>query len=175
MRPAPTDDPEIWLPVRGCEKYFEVSNHGQARRIRTANGKAVCRIIKPRRNLDGYFCVDLVIRKRIYTRSVARLVLFAFHGVPDFEGATASHLYPDKANNRWDNLLWETQEKNNARMKLFPNPFGRASLRIPDEHVREIRKRWKAGESIVSLADEYKAHPKYVLYIARGNARRKVV
>ena len=46
---------------------------------------------------------------------VNRIVCAAFHGPPPSPKHEASHLDDDPANNRADNLAWETREENQAR------------------------------------------------------------
>ena len=181
MRPAPTDDPELWIPCFGnYRNRYEISNHGRVRLSRRNPDGTPRDPIKPCESRTGYLFVTLGHKCRygkiVYRRrSIARLVLLSFHGVPRFARAEASHIIPDKHNNRWDNLLWETRQENHARMMRWGNSFGRPTHYVPDEHVREIRQRAQNGESHLVLARQLKLSAANAHGIIKGKCRKKVV
>lgn len=97
-----------WKPVVGFENYYEVSNLGDVRSLRSG------RLRKPVKNSqNGYLTMVLCgkdIKKTVY---VHRLVAEAFvenpHGL-DF----INHKDENKLNNRADNLEWCTKAYNNT-------------------------------------------------------------
>ena len=52
------------------------------------------------------------------TVQVHRLVCWAFHGAPNFDGSQVNHKDGDKTNNAIDNLEWCNQLENNQHARL---------------------------------------------------------
>jgi hypothetical protein len=79
---------------------------------RTPGKRGPWRRLTMHRNRKGYLLVNLDRGGRNHTRTVHRLILTAFVG-PRPDGMEACH-YPDpnKANNRLDNLRWDTHGEN---------------------------------------------------------------
>lgn len=112
------DTIERWLPVVGYEGLYEVSNMGRVRGVdrlevtkagytRQRRGKV--RSLK--QNRDGYMVVMLSREGKRRTVKVHRLVLEAFVG-PCPEGHEACHYNDDPADNRLQNLRWDTRSEN---------------------------------------------------------------
>ncbi len=104
---AKTLDIENWKPIAGYEGLYEVSDMGNVRSIRRNLIKS------PAANDRGYFHVGLhsgAKQQRLY---VHRLVLEAFVG-PCPAGMEGCHNDGDRANNRLDNLRWDTSKNNHA-------------------------------------------------------------
>jgi hypothetical protein len=97
----PTD--EIWRPSVRFPRY-EASCLGRIRNTKTGH------TLSPWRMRNGYLQVN-VRRKAVTVHSI---VLDAFWG-PRPEGRQASHLNGDRADNRAENLRWETPTENNRR------------------------------------------------------------
>lgn len=96
---------EIWKPVFGFEKRFEISNYG---RIRSINGRCKgVKILKPNiGKKEGYFITNL--RMTPYNRHVRihTLVAEAFLVKPIGIRMTVNHKDGNKLNNHIDNLEW---------------------------------------------------------------------
>ena len=103
---------ELWKPVVGFEKFYEVSSLGRVRRIAPDQGTRPGYILRPtRRRRDGYKVVSLHTgtnkRKKA---TVHRLVAAAFYGPhPDL---LVRHLDGDPANNDLSNLRFGTPFEN---------------------------------------------------------------
>ena len=96
---------EIWKPVVGYEKWYEVSNKGRVRRI---GGK----ILKQRPNQHGYPLTTICTDGKVRTIAVHRMVAMAF--VPNPRGVKCvNHIDENKANNNAENLEWVTHKENN--------------------------------------------------------------
>ena len=111
--------PESWLAVAGFDGAYEVSNHGRVRsldrvilerggRYRAIRGRELGQF--PKR--DGHMKVELSVDGSQYTRSVHRLVAIAFLGDQSGEGLIVCHNDGDPANNRLENLRWDTIASN---------------------------------------------------------------
>ncbi|MFE7624277.1 HNH endonuclease [Streptomyces sp. NPDC057509] len=89
--------------------------------------------------------------------AVHRLVLEAFRG-PAPEGTEGAHMDGNKLNNRVDNLAWVTA-KVNAQHREQHGTTARGerfwSARLTSDKVRELRRRYAAGESAQSMAVEF--------------------
>ena len=119
---------EEWRPVDGHEGLYEVSNMGNMKSLnykRTGKEK----ILKLRKNRDGYLVVSLCKEGAMKSYYVHRIVATAFLENP--EGYTEiNHIDQDKTNNKVDNLEWCSRSYNcnygtrNKRMaeKLTNNP-----------------------------------------------------
>lgn len=137
---------ERWLPIRGYEGLYEVSDMGRVRSLKrnTTNGK----VLKACKGHGGYVKVTLSKCNARKTFMVHRLVALAF--IPIVEGKTeVNHLNGDKSDNRLENLEWATRAENemhsfrvlgkkpNAPWRGKPRRFAR---RLTDDEVRSIRK-----------------------------------
>ena len=95
---------EIWKPVKGFEKIYEVSNLGN---IRNTRGK----ILQTHKNNRGYVMVDFTVNKVRTKKLVHRVVMEAFvdniNNYPE-----VNHKDEDKTNNCLNNLEWCTRSHN---------------------------------------------------------------
>lgn len=115
-----TPDDEEWRPVVGYEETYEVSNLGRVRShdrmVWDKRGfwrpKPAC-VLKPSLNrFTGYLHVGLSGGGRTVTRSIHRIVLETFVGLPPDPKMVCCHNDGNKQNNRADNLRWDTESNN---------------------------------------------------------------
>lgn len=109
---------EMWRPVIGGEGYYEVSDLGRVRSlprvIMRKNGMphtVTGEVLKTHRRSDGRFRADLHLLSGRRQALVHRLVLEAFVG-PEPGGMEGCHCDGDPANNRLENLRWDTPSGN---------------------------------------------------------------
>lgn len=107
---AKVEDGERWLPVRGYEGRYEVSDQGRVRSL----VKGEPRLLAMRTSNRGRVQVPLTKDGKKRMLLAYRLMLEAFVG-PCPPGHEASHLDGDKTNNALANLAWETPERNRSR------------------------------------------------------------
>ena len=111
-----TDDSERWLPVRGYEGLYEVSDAGRVRsldRIVSRNGGQALsqgRILRAT-NSGGYGLIRLNVNKVERPVKVHVLVLESFVG-PRPAGMCACHINGNSQDNRLENLRWDTPSSN---------------------------------------------------------------
>lgn len=110
---------ETWLPVVGFEGFYEVSDWGRVRSVEreVAGGRGGVqrrrgRVLSPYRRVDLREFVNLSKQGRARPCAVSLLVLEAFVG-PRPAGAYGCHNDGSPANNRVDNLRWDTPSNNN--------------------------------------------------------------
>ena len=131
---------EKWLPIKGYEGLYEVSDYGRVRSLNYRK-KGVRKVLKCYARLGYYIKVSLVkdgVRK--YYR-VHRLVAQAFLPQP-MEGQTqVEHINTDKRDNRVQNLRWVSPKGNMA------NELTRYHLSISHQNPSpEKRKRMSEGQ-----------------------------
>ena len=97
---------EIFVPVKGAEGYYEVSNTGKVRSILGGRRKGV-ELRQCKRTKAGYLSVSLVKGRQVQSASVHRLVASAFLSNPDNK-RTVNHKDNNPANNDVSNLEWAT-------------------------------------------------------------------
>jgi hypothetical protein len=115
---------EIWVPARGWEGAYEVSNIGRVRSIlrkgmkdaaagRNYGGKIIKRTLHKR---TGYFVVTLSNKNYRKQVSLHRLILSSFKGDAP-EGMECCHENGDRQDARLENLRWDTRKNNHADKK----------------------------------------------------------
>ncbi|MCM0598304.1 NUMOD4 motif-containing HNH endonuclease [Periweissella fabalis] len=97
---------EQWKPVPAYEDKYEASNLGVVRNIKTKH------VLKPyTRGDDKHLMVNLSINGLSNTVRVHRIVATLF--VPNYKfNHVVHHIDNDPTNNRYDNLMWVTQQQN---------------------------------------------------------------
>jgi hypothetical protein len=150
---------EIWLPVKGFEGSYEVSNLGQVRSLdRTivrSDGKTMSfkgRMYLPQKDKNGYLILGLrIARQPKYVAKVHRLVAIAF--IPNPEGKPhVNHLDGVKTNNVVENLEWATNLENNvhavaAGLMVYRRGEEHMNAKVAPEVVRQVRALRELGHS----------------------------
>ena len=129
-----------WLPIRGFEGYYEVSDQGEVRSlprtITRKNGvkvKVSSRVMKLSQNAQGYLQVKLSRGKESKVRTVHRLV--AEHFVPGQKpGLLACHDNGNPLDCRAENLYWGTHSQNGLDMLRHGTSSSRNKTHCPKGH-----------------------------------------
>lgn len=96
---------EEWLPIKGYEQYYEVSNMGNVRRTKSKRLRSIS-------HTNLYSHILLSKKGKHKTLRIHRLVAEAF--LPKIEGKNhVNHINGNKNDNRVINLEWVTQAENN--------------------------------------------------------------
>lgn len=93
---------EIWRPLPGYEKYYEISSLGRVRRIHYIDLKV---------SNTGYFRAHVSKNNKPKSILVHRAVAEAFIENPDNK-VQVNHKNGDKADNRVENLEWVSSSEN---------------------------------------------------------------
>lgn len=100
-------DNEIWKDIELTNGIYKISNYG---RVKSFVGYEA-RILKPTKNKQGYFRVDIVQEKQRATKLIHRLVAAAFLMQPQSIDMQIHHKDFDNSNNNADNLQWLTPKQ----------------------------------------------------------------
>ena len=105
--PIKSYEDEIWLPVKGFESSYDVSNYGRV--ARNVNGRRY--IINPR-DVRGYKRVSFTGNGKVVYDQVHRVVLSAFCPIENSDEMQVNHKNEIKSDNRLENLEWCTAKYN---------------------------------------------------------------
>lgn len=97
---------EILKDIEGYEGLYQISNLGNVKSL-ISN-----KILKPKKDKDGYLMVNLYKQGKVKTYKIHRLVTQAFIENPN-NYLEVNHRDEDKTNNYVTNLEWCTREYNN--------------------------------------------------------------
>ena len=108
---------EVWLPVKGYEGIYEVSNLGRVKSlVRIYRTKE--KILKGGINSRGYITVNLVKNKIYNNYSIHKLVAIAFlNHEPCGMDVVVDHINCDKLDNNVENLQLTTNRYNCSKDK----------------------------------------------------------
>lgn len=101
-------DDEIFLPVKGYEKFYIVSNYGKVLSLHKRNYlKALSQPI----NRDGYYQIELCIKRKRLGTFAHRMVAVTFLENPK-NLPQVNHIDGNKLNNHFKNLEWVSAKEN---------------------------------------------------------------
>ena len=102
---------EIFVPVKGAEGFYEVSNTGKVRSVAGGrrSGKELAQSI--RSSKTGYYTVSFCKKGKTMSANVHRLVASAFLSNPENKKCV-NHIDGNKQNNDVSNLEWATYQEN---------------------------------------------------------------
>lgn len=155
---------ELWRKIP-FNPMYEVSNIGRVASLYNVRRKLISLF---KRN-DGHIQASLFKKGKLATKSVHRLVLFAFVGLPP-DGMECCHIDGNPANNSLENLRWDTRKNNHLdRIGHGTIPYGEKSnlAKLNTTKVLSIRRRFKKKESAKDLAKEFKVHSRTIYDIAK--------
>jgi len=154
---------EEWLPVKGYEGFYEVSNWGRVRSLskkdsigRYYTGKllSLCSHSK------GYLYITLCKDAKRKNRLVHTLVLEAFIGLCPM-GKQSDHKDRDRANNCLYNLRYRSIRLN----------CGEHSMKLTDQQIIEARRLSKEGMTAEAIADNFGVTRRYMYKIISYDRR----
>jgi hypothetical protein len=156
---------ELWLPIKGYEGLYEVSNTGFVRSIKSD------KVLKME-NKNGYFSVNLYKNGQVH-KYVHRLVAQTFIDNPN-NHQEVNHIDCNKHNNRVDNLEWCDRKQNLKHsyehgLKRYGVLHG--CHKLTDEDVTNIRKEYVEGDrehSLHALGKKYNVNWCTIQAIVKG-------
>ena len=97
---------EVWKPVYGFERLYEVSNKGNVKSLYRYKKRLV-----PFKQKNGYLSITIYKDGKEYFKLVHRLVALSFIPNPSNK-KQVNHIDENKTNNCVDNLEWMTPKEN---------------------------------------------------------------
>ena len=159
---------EIWKPVIGYEKLYEVSDLGRVRSVDrfvhhglTRIKKMKGRVLKPSL-VAGYPAVSLSKNGKPTKLYVHRLVLTAFDFIEGCETLQVRHGDDTTTNCCLDNLSWGTAQDNaDDRIKRDRVPMGSElpQHKLVEEQIPRIRELLAKGVYIRDVAEMFGVNP----------------
>lgn len=163
------------------EEFYRVGDDGSVwscqRRGRGAGKKGKWRRIKDHPKGIGYRKIRVSINGMVLEPYLHRLVLETFVG-PCPEGMETCHEDGNRANNALYNLKWGTRQ-DNVKDK-FRHGTQLMGSRIPwakltEEDIILIRERITNGDSVSSIAKDYRVDPETIRGIKHGRTWKHVI
>lgn len=153
-----------WKPIKGYEKFYEVSANGEVRRIGKQNN------LKLKVEKNGYVRTHLSKNGKAKSELVHRLVAIAFLDNPN-NYATVNHIDENKQNNKIDNLEWASMSYQNSYGvgAICRNKFKEKPVNQYDLNGNFI-KRWN---SIKEVAESEGLNPSSIVCVCKGKRRYK--
>jgi len=147
---------EIWKPIIGYEKIYEISNFGRVKSLKR-KGRPVQKIMTPTiEKRDGYSIVCLHKNKKQKNHRVHKLVLEAFE--PKLKKQFINHKDGNKTNNNLINLEWCTPKENaqhcrKNNLQYTPKGEELPHSKLTENKVREIRELYNLKKYSLSEID----------------------
>lgn len=132
--------------------------------------------LSPRAGRGGYLRINTTVDGRHVTLLVHRLICETFHG-PCPDGHEVAHTDGSRANNRADNLRWDTRSGNMADKVAHGTLYeGSRHVRakLSTDQVQEIRDRYAAGETQTGLATAFGVGQSHIGRICRLESRKRL-
>lgn len=158
--------PERWLPARGLEGSYEVSDQGRVRSVDRvviySDGRQYSyrgKVLRPAvTDKGGHLSVAPSVNGKPKTMAVHQLVMEAFAG-PRPRGLIVCHGPGGVQDNRLANLSYGSHVKNSGEDRLRDGTLihgdSHQGARLTEATVLECRRRYAAGETQTALAAEY--------------------
>jgi hypothetical protein len=169
---VPDATPESWKPIAGYEGFYEVSDLGRVRNVRTSRIIAQC--LRGYSGITGrgvgYLTVKLCRDGIVKRYKVHRLVGEAFIG-PLPPGMQTRHGPGRTLDNRLVNLSYGTPRENihdQIRDGVDTRGGANAQAKLTNKAVAAIRVRYAAGELQDALAREFGVTQTTISRVIRG-------
>lgn len=156
------------IQVRQIPGYpeYAATNDGRILKVKRNGFK----FITPRDNGTGYVIVHVRdLNGKNVIRKVHRLMALAFIGPQPSPKHEVCHINGRRDDNRIENLKWDTRKNNIAdRRKYNPGYERYEKMKLNEDMAREIKTRLAAGQTGMSIAQEYGISTFHVSNIKNG-------
>lgn len=142
---------ELWRNIDGYKGMYQISSIGRVRSYKYKNP----RILKPRKNNNGYLYINLSIDGKYKSFTIHRLVAIYFLGKSNL---TVNHKNCNKLNNCVENLEWISQQKNTDHAKLnnlLSTGERNGRSKLIERDIKVIKYKSRLGKSSRTIAKEF--------------------
>jgi hypothetical protein len=164
---------ERWAPAPGFPDY-EISDHGQIRRIKAGRGARAGKVLSPYTKKSGHRAILIRVDGSYKHARLARLVCQAFVAPIPFDGAETRHRDGVPNHDHWKNLEWGTSADNKADMvRHGTRRHGEDhwSARYSDDVVASIKQRYAEGWLQREIAEDLGTTQGYISRVLTGRRR----
>lgn len=163
---------EIWKAAHDLEGFYEISNHGNLRRIyATKNFPIIPSLLSPKKDSRGYVKATVYRDREKLTIRIHSLVALAFLGERP-EGHQINHIDGNKENNLSSNLEYVTPSRNRGHAFEIglqsSKGINHSQAKLCDEDVIEIRRLYNTEIGQTQLARKYNLHQTTIFGIVRN-------
>lgn len=168
---------EIWRPVHGFERFYEVSSLGRVRSldkiVQNSHGKAIKKGKILRQSISpktGYCSVALWHRRKGKSCLVHRLVAYAFQDICGdfFEGAQVDHINTIRTDNRAQNLKWCTCSGNHN------NPLTKIKTSESRKGKKRISPVWNKDKKLPQFSGENSSRSRKIIQYSNDGTLIKI-
>ena len=158
------------IQVRQIPGYpeYAATNDGRILKVKRNGFK----FITLRDNGTGYVIANVQdVNGKTVIRKVHRLMALAFIGPQPSPKHEVCHINGRRDDNRIENLKWDTRKNNIADRKKYNPSYKRyEKLKLNEDIAREIKMKLAAGQTGMSIAQEYGVSTFHVSNIKNGRA-----
>jgi hypothetical protein len=155
-----TPEDEVWKPIPGYARHYEVSNYGRVRKLgRWSDGLNTYeyRLLALDDTHDGYFRIGIGAGRHRKRLPVHRFVLLAFLGPSELK---VNHKDGQKRNNHLPNLEYVTNRENalHSYYVLGQQPMrgsSHGSSKLTETDVIEMRRLRRDGATLKELMSKF--------------------
>ena len=131
---------EIWKDIKGYDGDYQISNLGRIKSLMFGKEK----ILKSRKDTNGYYGVVLYKNHKKYSKRIHRLVLENFNPIENMDKLEVNHKDGIKSNNILENLEWCDRLKNERHAYEIglknKNGINNPQSKLKNNNIIEIRK-----------------------------------
>ena len=161
---------EIWKSIPTFPRY-DASSFGRIRSHLHWLNTPIPRILHVYRRPDNSLNVSLSKNKKVYTKTVHRLVALTFFGYPLHNRNEVNHRDSNRLNNHVSNLEYVSRKENalHARMNhLYAHGEQVHSAKLSANNIKQILQLAKNGLERRVIAKRFHVHRHHILIILRG-------
>lgn len=167
----------VWKDIKGFEGHYQISSFGEVKSVSrwrdTRKGSGYItkeKIMKQKKNITGYYSVQLCLNAVMTFKTIHRLVAEHFLSNPDNK-LTVNHIDANKANNHVSNLEWSTSAEQMQHAVKNGLVELRGAQKFPTELKFQVLNFMKENPEVSALkaAKMFDMSPRTIARILKGD------